>query len=64
MDGPTHMRLGQQIAITTVLAKTTSFLGVTGKLQAEDGVTHVIAESFWVPTLRARPASGGSHDFH
>ena len=47
-----------------VLIKTTSFLGVTGKLQVQDGVTHVIAESFWIPKLNARPESGGSHDFH
>ena len=47
-----------------VLIKTSSFLGVTGKLQAQDGVVHLIAESFWTPPLRLRPASGGSHDFH
>ncbi len=47
-----------------LLIKTASFLGVTGKLQVEDGVTHVIADSFWIPALRARPVSGGSHDFH
>jgi error-prone DNA polymerase len=47
-----------------VLIKTSSFLGVTGKLQVQDGVVHLIAESFWTPPLRLRPASGGSHDFH
>ncbi len=47
-----------------VLIKTTSFLGVTGKLQVQDGVTHLIADSFWLPPIRSRPASGGSHDFH
>jgi error-prone DNA polymerase len=47
-----------------VLIKTTSFLGVTGKLQVQDGVTHVVAERFWVPRVRATPASGKSHDFH
>ena len=31
----------------TVLIKTTSFIGVTGKVQTQDGVTHVIANSFW-----------------
>jgi error-prone DNA polymerase len=48
----------------TVLIKTTSFIGVTGKIQARDGVTHVIADSFWIPRLRVEVASGGSHDFH
>ena len=48
----------------TVLIKTTSFIGVTGKIQTKDGVTHVIAESFWIPRVRVEIASGGSHDFH
>jgi len=48
----------------TVLIKTTSFIGVTGKIQARDGVTHVIADTFWIPRLRVEVASGGSHDFH
>jgi len=43
-----------------------SFLGVTGTIQKRDGVVHVIAESFWDPQalLGAKPASGGSRDFH
>jgi error-prone DNA polymerase len=47
-----------------VLIKTTDFLGVTGKLQVQDGVVHLIAESFWVPRIKLRPATGGSRDFH
>jgi len=47
-----------------VLIKTTSFLGVSGKLQVQDGVTHVIADSFWLPPIRSRPARSASHDFH
>ena len=47
-----------------VLIKTSSFLGVTGKLQVQDGVMHLIAESFWTPPIGTRPASGGSRDFH
>jgi error-prone DNA polymerase len=49
-----------------VLVKTSSFLGVTGRVQKRDGVVHVIAESFWDPQslLGAKPASGGSRDFH
>ena len=48
----------------TVLIKTSSFIGVTGKIQAREGVTHVIAESFWIPKVRVELVSGGSHDFH
>jgi error-prone DNA polymerase len=47
-----------------VLAKTLSFLGVTGKLQADSGVVHLVAESLWKPKIGAKPRSGGSRDFH
>jgi error-prone DNA polymerase len=46
------------------IAKTEQFLGVTAKVQTEEEVTHLIAESLWRPDLEARPESGGSHDFH
>ena len=45
------------------LVKTASFLGVSGKLQAQDGVVHLIAEAFWPPRTRVQPPSGGSRDF-
>ncbi len=47
-----------------VLVKTTSFLGVTGKLEVQDGVTHLVAESFWTPKDLLEPAKVGSRDFH
>ena len=47
-----------------VLARTASFLGVTGKLQSESGVVHIIAEALWTPAIQARPPSAGSRDFH
>ena len=34
-----------------VIGKTASPLGVTGKLQVAEGVTHLVAESLWVPDL-------------
>ena len=46
-----------------VLARTASFLGVTGKLQCESGVVHIIAEALWTPPIAARPPSTGSRDF-
>jgi error-prone DNA polymerase len=48
----------------SILAKTVSFLGITGKLQAEDGVVHLVAEELWEPRLELKPASVGSRDFH
>jgi error-prone DNA polymerase len=46
-----------------VLIKTTSFLGVTGKIQKQDGVVHIIAERFWTPHFVRRPESMESRDF-
>ena len=46
-----------------VRVQTASFLGVTGKLQSESGVVHVIAEALWTPSIAARPPSAGSRDF-
>lgn len=34
-----------------IVAKTCAFLGVTGRLQVQDGVTHLIAEELWVPEV-------------
>jgi error-prone DNA polymerase len=47
-----------------VLVKTASFLGVTGRLQVQDGVTHLIADSFWRPKIETSPVEVGSRDFH
>ena len=47
-----------------VLARTASFLGVSGKLQAESGVVHVMADALWAPAIPTRPPTAGSRDFH
>jgi error-prone DNA polymerase len=48
-----------------VLARTASLLGVTGRIQSEQGVVHVIVESLWEPRFHAAPAADvGSRDFH
>jgi error-prone DNA polymerase len=46
-----------------LLARTASFLGVSGKLQKQDGVVHIVAEEAWAPQM-ATPAEIGSRDFH
>ncbi|MGH7825149.1 MAG: error-prone DNA polymerase, partial [Candidatus Binatia bacterium] len=48
----------------SVLAKTASFLGVTGTLQNEDGVVHLVAEKLWEPEVNRKPARVSSRDFH
>jgi error-prone DNA polymerase len=47
-----------------VLAKTVSFLGITGTLQVEDNVVHLIAEELWEPRVKLKPAAATSRDFH
>jgi len=47
-----------------VLAKTVSFLGITGTLQVEDNVVHLIAEELWEPRVKLKPAAVTSRDFH
>jgi error-prone DNA polymerase len=48
----------------SVLAKTVSFLGITGKLQVEDGVVHLVAEELWKPSLELQPTAAPSRNFH
>ena len=49
-----------------VLVKTSPILGVTGRLESQQGVAHLIAEQVWVPQLAAvrcrRAAAGTSSD--
>jgi error-prone DNA polymerase len=47
----------------TVL-RTSSLLGVSGKLQVQEGIVHVIADKLWVPQLSRRVAEVESRDFH
>jgi len=47
----------------SLLAKTVNFLGITGTLQVEDGIVHLVAEELWEPRLELKPASTPSRDF-
>ncbi len=47
-----------------VPAKTINFLGVTGTIQAEDGVVHLVAEKLWTPKINLKMDSAPSRDFH
>jgi len=46
-----------------VLVRTATFLGVTGKVQSEEGVVHIIADRLWRPRLPKQPAGPRSRDF-
>ena len=48
----------------TTLAKTATVLGVTGILQVEQGVVHLVAERRWQPRLHTDLATAPSRDFH
>ena len=48
----------------SVLAKTLTFLGITGTLQVEDNVVHLVAEIFWEPKVGLKPTGAPSRDFH
>jgi error-prone DNA polymerase len=48
----------------SVLAKTVNFLGISGTLQVEDGIVHLIAEKLWQPKVSTKPANSASRDFH
>ncbi|MGB0582596.1 MAG: OB-fold nucleic acid binding domain-containing protein, partial [Limisphaerales bacterium] len=47
-----------------IIAKTAPFLGVTGKLQSQSGVVHLVADKLWIPNLDTQPEKGKSRDFH
>jgi error-prone DNA polymerase len=46
------------------LAKTATFLGVTGTLQAEQGVVHLVVERLWQPPAHHNLVTAPSRDFH
>jgi len=47
-----------------VLAKTAMLMGVSGVIQAQDGVVHLVAEGLWDPHLRLQMEGARSRDFH
>jgi error-prone DNA polymerase len=44
--------------------KSEPFLGISGRVQNEDGVVHLVARRVWVPRLDVAPAGVASRDFH
>ncbi len=47
-----------------VVARTSSLLGVSGKLQVQEGIVHLIAAELWTPRLSRAVAGTESRDFH
>jgi len=48
----------------SLLGKTAAFLGITGRLQVQQGIVHLIADELWAPQVTERPAEPASRDFH
>jgi error-prone DNA polymerase len=48
----------------SVLAKTVNFLGISGILQVEDNIVHLVAEKLWQPKVSTQPVKSSSRDFH
>lgn len=48
----------------SLLARTAHWLGVSGTIQSQDGVVHLVADELWVPEGIAAPEHLGSRDFH
>jgi error-prone DNA polymerase len=46
------------------LAKSTPLLGVTGRVQKQQGVVHIIVQKMWKPELHRRLPAVASRDFH
>ena len=47
-----------------LIARTASFLGVTGRIQRAAGVVHLVADTLWHPELDEDPNAIDSRDFH
>ena len=48
----------------SILARTQAFLGITGRLQVDQGIVHLVADSLWAPDIGAVVAAAPGHDFH
>jgi error-prone DNA polymerase len=54
----------QVFAQFALVIKTTSLLGVTGRLQVQEGIVHLIADEVWQPRLSRPVMEVASRDFH
>ena len=54
----------QVFADYATIIKTTSLLGITGRLQVQEGIVHLICEEVWHPELSRPVIDVESRDFH
>ena len=48
--------MGKRISALFCFGEDHELLGITGTLQVEDGVVHIVAEKLWRPTLELKPS--------
>jgi error-prone DNA polymerase len=48
----------------SVAARTALLLGVSGRVQSESGVVHLVADRLWEPRLEFRPDGASTRSFH
>ena len=46
------------------IIRSSSLIGVTGRLQVQEGIVHLIAERVWLPQLSRPVVEVDSRDFH
>ncbi|MEO8843900.1 MAG: OB-fold nucleic acid binding domain-containing protein, partial [Kofleriaceae bacterium] len=54
----------QVFAEFSTIIRTTSLLGITGRLQVQEGIVHLICERVWHPQLSTAVIDVDSRDFH
>ena len=48
--------MGKRLSALFCFGEDHKLLGITGTLQVEDGVVHIVAEKLWRPTLELKPS--------
>jgi error-prone DNA polymerase len=48
----------------SIIARTATLLGVSGKVQSESGVVHLIADELWEPEIAFDPEGTSARNFH
>jgi hypothetical protein len=56
--------MGKRISALFCFGEDHELSGITGTLQVEDGVVHIVAEKLWRPTLELKPSGTATRDFH
>ena len=56
--------MGKRISALFCFGEDHELLGITGTLQVEDVVVHIVAERLWRPTLELKPSGTATRDFH